>query len=153
MTKAGEAVVEHAADQPVLAAEVVVHRGVVAVAGGRTDLSERHAVDAVFGEQSFHGDDDAFLGRTRLRRHGSAPDGFEHGDDRDGLNGASGANAPTSANASLTALATAAEAPITPPSPTPLWWPGVVAGVFDVPVLEQQGHRRRWAAGSRGTWW
>ena len=81
MTKAGEAVVEHAADQLVLAAEVVVHRGVVAVAGGRADLSERDAVDAVFGEQSFCGNDDAFLGRTRLRGHGSVADGFECGDD------------------------------------------------------------------------
>ena len=62
MTKAGEAVVEHAADQLVLGAEVVVHRGVVAVAGGRADLPERDAVDAVFGEESFRGDDDAFLG-------------------------------------------------------------------------------------------
>ena len=93
MTKAGEAVVEHAADQLVLAAEVVVHRGVVAVAGGRTDLSERHAVDAVFGEQSFRGDDDAFLGRTRLRRHGQRPTASSVATMRDGLNGASGANA------------------------------------------------------------
>ncbi len=62
MAKPGEAELEHAADQLVLAAEVVIHGRVVAVAGGGADLSERDAVDAVFGEQSFRGDDDAFLG-------------------------------------------------------------------------------------------
>ena len=69
LAQAGEAVLEHRLDQPVLGAEVVLHRGVVAVAGRGTDLAQRHALDAALGEEGLGGQDDLLLGRRGDHRH------------------------------------------------------------------------------------
>ena len=45
LAQAGQAVLEHGLHEAVLGAEVVLHRRVVAVAGGRADLAQRHALD------------------------------------------------------------------------------------------------------------
>ena len=73
LAQAGQAVLEHRLDEPVLRAEVVLHRRVVAVAGRRADLAERHALDAVLGEEPLGGQHDLLLGRRRDHRHARDP--------------------------------------------------------------------------------
>ena len=70
LAQAGQAVLEHRVDEPFLRAEVVLHRRVVAVAGGRADLAERDALDAVLREEPLRGQHDLFLGRGGDHRHG-----------------------------------------------------------------------------------
>ena len=65
-----QAVLEHREEEPLLGAEVVLHRRVVAVPGGRADLAQGHAVDAALREQALGGEDDLLLGRRRDHRHG-----------------------------------------------------------------------------------
>ncbi len=65
-----EAVLEDSLDEPILRAEVVLHRRVVAVPGRRADLAQRHAVDAALGEEALGDEDDLLLGRGRDHRHG-----------------------------------------------------------------------------------
>ena len=65
-----KAVLEDGLDEAILRAEVVLHRRVVAVPGGRADLAQRHAVDAALGEQPLRDEDDLLLGRRGDHRHG-----------------------------------------------------------------------------------
>ena len=48
---------------------MVLHRRVVAVPGGRADLSQRHALDAALREEALGDEDDLLLGRRRDHRH------------------------------------------------------------------------------------
>ena len=59
-------------EQSLFRAEVILHGGLVAHAGRCADLSERHAVDAVQGEQAFRGQNQLLLGRL-AKRSGRGP--------------------------------------------------------------------------------
>jgi hypothetical protein len=62
VVQGGEAVLVQGSDQLLAGAEVVLHRRVVALAGGGADLAQGDVFDAAFGEQALGGAQDQRAG-------------------------------------------------------------------------------------------